>query len=188
MALFRRSSSDAHWSKDYIEHLRSVHFVLIAVAVTCIAVSRGPDLTQLENAQTEIHQIVGVSSRKLASIRSSDKNVQQFITVAVENQKYFSELETDFVNLGDGDDDSDCKSELPGILVSTNYVIRKLASADTLSGFVDGWNGLVCHGETRLVLPLSISRTVVQNRSNWSSVASILVGEKAARTKGLYPS
>jgi hypothetical protein len=54
MALFRRSSSDARWSKDYIEHLCSVHFVLIAVAVTCIAVSRTPDINRRRAGKSQL--------------------------------------------------------------------------------------------------------------------------------------
>jgi len=67
MALFRRSSSDAHWSKDYIEHLRSVHFVLMVVAVTCIAVGISPNVVELENAQHQIGLIVGALAKNKTS-------------------------------------------------------------------------------------------------------------------------
>lgn len=34
--LYRPSTSPAHWSKDFVEHLRTVHFALIAVSAGLI--------------------------------------------------------------------------------------------------------------------------------------------------------
>ena len=94
MALLRRKSTgDVHWSKDYIEHLRSVHFVLVVVAVTCIAVSRGPDITLLKSAQSQIHAIIDVvAAVKVDAEREVffDDEFEPWLTAEVDNKRYFA--------------------------------------------------------------------------------------------------
>jgi hypothetical protein len=60
------ANGDAHWSRDYIEHLRAVHFVLIVSAVTSIALSRAPSTPQLQVAQHQIRTIIEFVNKQIA--------------------------------------------------------------------------------------------------------------------------
>src|ERR1700685_3637016 len=135
MALFRRSSSDAHWSKDYIEHLRSVHFVLIAVAVTCIAVSRGPDIGQLENAQVQVHQLLDVAKQE------EPESKHKFVTISVKNKLYFSELETAPSLVQFCDKMSNAVNGWEFFLSGWSF---NLTNADNLERFIHYWNVFNC--------------------------------------------
>ncbi len=67
MSILRATADGAaHWSKDYIEHLRAVHFVLIVSAVTGIAVSRAPSTPQLQSAQHQVRTIIKFVNRQIA--------------------------------------------------------------------------------------------------------------------------
>jgi hypothetical protein len=138
MALFRRTSSDAHWSKDYIEHLRSVHFVLIAVAVTCIAVSRTPDLNRLEKAKNQIHQILDVARDRQQRPPTDDK----FIVVSMRRKTYFAEFEPDPVII------QLCQDGKP----SNDWVLEDswavaMSNAENGESFARLWDGLNCEGK-----------------------------------------
>jgi hypothetical protein len=51
------ASRTAHWSKDYVEHLRAVHFALISVCVVLILLSLSRNRTEVEMAQAQNRQI-----------------------------------------------------------------------------------------------------------------------------------
>jgi hypothetical protein len=47
----------AHWSTDYVEHLRTVHFSLVAASVVLIVLSSSRSQTEVQIALTQIQQI-----------------------------------------------------------------------------------------------------------------------------------
>jgi hypothetical protein len=47
-----------HWSKDYVEHLRTVHFTLIAVCLGLFVLATSPSPTGLSTAHTQIVDII----------------------------------------------------------------------------------------------------------------------------------
>src|ERR1035441_6362889 len=47
----------AHWSTDYVEHLRTVHFTLVAVCVALIILSTARTQTEAQTAYQQIQQI-----------------------------------------------------------------------------------------------------------------------------------
>src|ERR1035438_2504717 len=51
------SNRTAHWSKDYVEHLRAVHFALISTCVVLILLSVSRNKTEIEIAQDQNRQI-----------------------------------------------------------------------------------------------------------------------------------
>lgn len=48
------------WSKGFIEHLRTIHFILILVSATCILVALSPDIIELQRAQHQLKQLTTV--------------------------------------------------------------------------------------------------------------------------------
>jgi hypothetical protein len=66
MALFQgHSDGNAHWSKDYIEHLRTIHFILVVLCTTGLLISKSPNIYSLETAQTELRQIRSFAQKPL---------------------------------------------------------------------------------------------------------------------------
>src|ERR1700730_3181154 len=51
------NKSEVHWSKDFVEHLRTVHFALIVVASALIITGTNTDSTRMLVALTQIQQI-----------------------------------------------------------------------------------------------------------------------------------
>lgn len=60
-------SSAAHWSKDFVEHLRTVHFTLIAVAIGLILIVVSAKPYNAAVALREIHQIIEL--KKMWSVK-----------------------------------------------------------------------------------------------------------------------
>ena len=58
----KRSNGVAHWSKDYVEHLRTVHFALMAVSVGLIALSLTHPTGKLQKALDQISEIQEASA------------------------------------------------------------------------------------------------------------------------------
>jgi hypothetical protein len=60
-----------HWSKDFVEHLRTVHFALIAVCVGLIALSLAHPAGPLEMALKQlqgIKQVTGTGQRRFHAV------------------------------------------------------------------------------------------------------------------------
>jgi hypothetical protein len=51
------SSGSVHWSKDYVEHLRSVHFALVALSLAVIVLGSSSSRTEIATAREEIQDI-----------------------------------------------------------------------------------------------------------------------------------
>lgn len=66
-----RNSKDhkgvAHWSKDYVEHLRTIHFSLMAVSVGLIALSLARPTGTLERALVQLREIQEVNATSNAT-------------------------------------------------------------------------------------------------------------------------
>jgi hypothetical protein len=176
MALFRRSSSDAHWSKDYIEHLRSVHFVLIAVAVTCIAVSRTPDIGQLENAQTQIHQLLDV-----AEIHKAASSEGQFVVATVATKTYFSELPSEAWVV------TECnRAFIPDTMILADHWEELLASKKNLSDLAEEWNDVSCDGRVLYLLLHNISSNVLNHSGKTVGTIRFVDDKKSTLLKKGY--
>jgi hypothetical protein len=98
MSLIRKNRTDAHWSKDYIEHLRTVHFLLVAAAITAIALSRVPSGHDLRIAQHQIHTIrqevaqqATFHEQKRKPIMPSSYLKWNFLLLEIPPDKYFVE-------------------------------------------------------------------------------------------------
>jgi hypothetical protein len=173
MGLFRRTSSDAHWSKDYIEHLRSVHFVLIAVAVTCIAVSRTPDIGRLESAQTQIHQLIDVAARH------KPPSQVQFLVVTVASKTYFAELEPEdwFIAKCFGNTKQD-------EVISADHWEETLASKDNLSDLAEEWDAALCDGHVFFTNISRISKKSSTDDGRDGTVRFVKANKKVLLNKG----
>jgi hypothetical protein len=72
----------AHWSKDYVEHLRTVHLALVAVSAALMIFALSAKPYSAEVAALELHQIQDLRSewpdvlRKLAQLRYSVSTIQ----------------------------------------------------------------------------------------------------------------
>lgn len=73
--LRRRSSPTAHWSKDFIEHLRAVHFTLIVLAVIAIISGRAPDVLKMRTAQNQLRAIRNMMEEIPQSSSMHDRDV-----------------------------------------------------------------------------------------------------------------
>jgi hypothetical protein len=145
--LRRRSSGDVHWSKDYIEHLRAVHFVLVVVAVTCIAVSRAPNIKQLQTAAHQCHVVIDFLNEQIKKVQIrnharfiddiSDDVVEPWITFNYEGKTYFAlepELRTYFISCRVTDQDHRIDEAL--------WLVR--LNSGRLSTFIETWNDYQC--------------------------------------------
>jgi hypothetical protein len=56
------SQGAAHWSKDFVEHLRTVHFTLIALCVGLIVLASFPSKTEIQTAHEQASQILQVTN------------------------------------------------------------------------------------------------------------------------------
>ena len=59
----RRMSNSAHWSVDFVEHLRTVHFALVALAVALIILVSTPGSRSTSKALTQATQILEATGR-----------------------------------------------------------------------------------------------------------------------------
>jgi hypothetical protein len=50
-----------HWSKDFVEHLRTVHFTLIALCVGLIVLASFPSRTEIQIAHEQASEILEVT-------------------------------------------------------------------------------------------------------------------------------
>lgn len=63
MSLFKERSSISHWSVDFVEHVRTVHFALVTVSVALIILVSGSSHTRYSRALTQAQQIMALSDR-----------------------------------------------------------------------------------------------------------------------------
>ena len=54
------SQAPAHWSKDFVEHLRTIHFTLIALCVGLIVLASFPSKTEIQVAHEQVSEILEV--------------------------------------------------------------------------------------------------------------------------------
>lgn len=52
------NQAPAHWSKDFVEHLRTVHFTLIGICVGLIVLASFPSKTEIQIAHEQVSQIL----------------------------------------------------------------------------------------------------------------------------------
>jgi hypothetical protein len=55
----QESAMPVHWSKDFVEHLRTVHFALIATAVALVIVALTTKPYSTAVAKNEFHRLRG---------------------------------------------------------------------------------------------------------------------------------
>ena len=63
MSLFKERSSISHWSVDFVEHLRTVHFALVTVSVALIILVSGSSGARYSRALSQAQQIAALSDR-----------------------------------------------------------------------------------------------------------------------------
>lgn len=68
-----------HWSKDFVEHLRTVHFALIAVSVGLIALSLAHPIGPLERALKQLQEIEKVSEQGKSRIHAVGENYSDWV-------------------------------------------------------------------------------------------------------------
>jgi hypothetical protein len=80
----------AHWSTDYVEHLRTVHFALIALTVTTIIIAHRPNTSDLRTAQWQLHLIRDFVENKASvwSTKHTDDERATWIRFAVDGKQY----------------------------------------------------------------------------------------------------
>jgi hypothetical protein len=53
---------ERHWSKDFVEHIRSVHFALVAVCVGLLVLTSFPGESVLKRAHQQVRQMLDVTN------------------------------------------------------------------------------------------------------------------------------
>jgi hypothetical protein len=71
------NQAPAHWSKDFVEHLRTVHFTLIALCVGLIVLASFPSKAEIQLAHEQVLEIVKVINDWDADLISRDIVKQQ---------------------------------------------------------------------------------------------------------------
>jgi hypothetical protein len=57
--------SGPHWSKDYVEHLRTVYFSLIALSVAAVVLAFSPNPSEITEARKQLKAIADITDSKL---------------------------------------------------------------------------------------------------------------------------
>lgn len=140
--MLRRQSSNpatVHWSKDFVEHLRTVHFTLVAVAVGLILILSRPSSPAL----MQIRQIVALKKewppRRIAELHSKFDvdSSKQFKYIDWKNQRQIAA----WVYWKDGHKRDAVRFALPEQdWIDASGSLSEFPS--TLAAFRNWWNGL----------------------------------------------
>lgn len=151
MPLFRgRSSSNAHWSKDYVEHLRSIHFALLAVAISGIIISTAPDYSRLRPAYSQLRTIQEVISRKDERLDrlypvKDDIWKSRWYSFTFNDRRYIFKLQPIISIIYGECGHAESRRTWAGRWNGGNA----FAGVVTLQDFAFGWNLFVCNGMSR---------------------------------------
>jgi hypothetical protein len=147
-----KKQSEAHWSKDYIEHLRSIHFFLILAAVTGIVFGLTPTKAERETAQHQLRMILGFIGRQQQDIddalkHSTDPRDGQFLTIVAGPERYFLDMPEVIVLLPICDPGSRGNRNLGSTetgSVSFNTWRDGFVDMVNLDSFITKWNSTHC--------------------------------------------
>jgi len=93
MSLLTVKKSDAaHWSVDFVEHLRTVHFGMVTVAIALIILVSGSRDTRISKALTQATQIVEFQSRWNEVQKTVYASAAQLLSISVADSTYFIKI------------------------------------------------------------------------------------------------
>jgi len=84
-----KKSDTAHWSVDFVEHLRAVHFGMVTVAAALIILVSGSRDTRVSKALTQATQIVEFQSRWAEVQKTVYSSAAQSLNFPIEESTYF---------------------------------------------------------------------------------------------------
>lgn len=79
------SQAPAHWSKDFVEHLRTVHFKLIALCIGLIILASFPGKTEIQIAYEQASQILEVTNTWKDTLFETEAT--EVINAAIDNNR-----------------------------------------------------------------------------------------------------
>jgi hypothetical protein len=164
MFFSRRSSGNAHWSKDYIEHLRTIHFVLVILAVSAIVLSKTPNVAKLRVAQHQTHNIRDFVDKQVSEIKHRfDQNnelavINWWIEFTYQGKHYAAKRLLQYLVITPCTPDG--KIDDPK---SFDEWQAEFVEVETLSNFATIWNRLHCGNVTRLEVNGGISSMFIEN-------------------------
>jgi hypothetical protein len=84
------TSGTAHWSKDYVEHLRAIHLALLLASLAAIIASRAPDTSKLEAAKHQLHAITdaAANAKSRSEARPTSGGGSDWITFEFNGRHY----------------------------------------------------------------------------------------------------
>lgn len=85
----------AHWSKDFVEHLRTVHFTLIALCVGLGILAVLPSQTEIQRAHDQVAEILRVTNEWDSNLVLNEIRRLQTEFIKANNQDEFIVDETD---------------------------------------------------------------------------------------------
>src|ERR1700733_5653847 len=124
------ADAPAHWSKDFVEHLRTVHFTLIALCLGLIVLSLFPNrsiLTRGRDQLTQIFTAVNDWDGNVLSIAADDSpEIQEF-------NRYFTPVISPYhgVSLMNSDKDEDIDFGMPPFTV--NKYVTVVSKHETMT-------------------------------------------------------
>lgn len=80
----------AHWSKDFVEHLRTVHFTLIALCIGLVILALFPSETEIQRAHDQAAEILRVTNGWDSSLIVSEIKRLQTELIKANNKDDFS--------------------------------------------------------------------------------------------------
>jgi len=135
---------EAHWSKDYIEHLRATHFFLVLVCVPCIIFSLTPTKAQMLSAQHQLRTVEAFVKNQNDLIKKETERTnliseKGYVTFEIQKQKYFVKVpkSTNLIPI--------CEN---GKATGRFRIIKAWAEGfqqiDSLGDFIREWNSSRC--------------------------------------------
>src|SRR4030088_3384081 len=84
-----KKSDTAHWSVDFVEHLRAVHFGMVTVAAALVILVSCSRDTRISKALTQATQIVEFQSRWNEVQRTVYASAAKLVNISIEAPTYF---------------------------------------------------------------------------------------------------
>ncbi len=139
--LMRGKPATAHWSTDYIEHLRGVHFLLLVVCVASIIISRLPETSHLRAAKHQLdviqHFVSDIVPGKQQEFIPKPDDVLTWLQFTFKNVKYATPLPYKIPVV-------DVRCPQQSYDQSVPDFMAGLAKADSLVEFRRQWNKMTC--------------------------------------------
>ncbi|MFL6390110.1 MAG: hypothetical protein ACJ71U_21730 [Terriglobales bacterium] len=145
MAWLHRKSPSAHWSKDYIEHLRTIHFALIAACVAAWIIGGAPDTYRIRAAQRQLRTIQDFLKNRAPKWQQQDRDdlFLSAVTARIDGVDYAIRVPSTFEVV-----EPSCPAITNHSRLTVGQAGKVFSKIDRLQDFETTWNGMICSKES----------------------------------------